>query len=318
MTHVTRFEQFLEPVYLNEKMVLNCAAYLFKGVPLQSESGVTTDSSRSAGAQIGIPFLQGLIGTPTLEGGIKFGSVQENKTARRYTTGGLHMAVLDELREKKMTQTASADNVPPTLGMGEAYVDVHAVLRPSEYYALIGTLKILGPLVAQVVRDFGERFLPAARSEFFDSNKLRVSVDGYEQSILSLIEKLEGDYLTSNQLEMVMWSKDGNGAPVGIVDLDVPDYEPNELRSKLSGGKYHIIGKVVGKAEQGKSLNLMQKTILSNTADLLQKIMDMQEDQEKLEQSRNQLAAISKLVQGFVRLEIAGPAVRIAAMSVCI
>lgn len=318
MTDQTRFDRFLEPVYLNEKMVLNCAAYLFKGVPLQSETGDTNDSSRSAGVTVGIPFLQEVLAVPKLEAGIKSGSTRESRTARRYTAGGLHMAVLDELREKKMIQFASADTLPPSPGMGEAYVHVHAVLLPSDYYSLIGTLKILGPLVAQVFRDFGERILPAGRSEFFDNDKLRTSVDGYEQSIMSLIDKLERDYLTSNQLEMVMWSKDGAGAPVGIVDLDVTDYEPNELRSKLSGGKYHIVGKVVGKVGRGDSLDLMQKTILSNTVGLIQKLLSTQSDQENIEQIRIQIAEMKQVVQQFVRLEIPGPAIRIAAMSVCI
>jgi len=318
MSDPTRFDRFLEPVYLNEQMVLNCAAYLFKGVPLQSESGETKDSSRSLGMTLGIPFLQEFLATPKLEVGIKSGSTQESRMAHRYTAGGLHMAVLDELRQKKMIQTASPDKLPSSPGMGDAYVDFHAVLRPSDYYALIGTMKIMGPLVAQAFRDFGEHFLPAGRSEFFDTAKLRTSVDGYEQSIMSLIDKLERDYLTSNQLEMVMWSKEGAGVPVGIVDLDVTDYEPNELRSKLSGGKYHVIGKVVGKVATGESLDLMQKTVLSNTATLLNQILSLQDDQEKKEQFQSQITVMKKFVEQFVRLEIAGPAVRIAAMSVCI
>lgn len=318
MSDPTQFDRFLEPVYLNEQMVLNCAAYLFKGVPLESESGETKDSSRSLGVTMGVPFLQEFLATPKLEAGIKSGSIQESRMARRYTAGGLHMAVLDELRRKKMIQTASADKLPPSPGMGDAYVDFHAVVRPSDYYALIGTMKILGPLIAQMFRDFGQYILPAGRSEFFDTNKLRASVDGYEQSIMSLIDKLERDYLTSNQLEMIMWSKEGAGVPVGIVDLDVTDYEPNELRSKLSGGKYHVIGKVVGKVSTGESLNLMQKTVLSNTVTLLQQIFSLQTDEDKLEQFQTQIAMVKQVVEQFVRLEISGPAIRVAAMSVCI
>ena len=37
---------FLEPVYLNEKMVLNCAAYVFKGYSSKSETQNTTQTER--------------------------------------------------------------------------------------------------------------------------------------------------------------------------------------------------------------------------------------------------------------------------------
>lgn len=314
MDDAPRLQRFLEPVYLNEKMVLNCAAYLFKGVALQSETTETSDSSRGAAVSLGVPFLQNLLGA---EGGIRSGSAQESRSARRYTSGGLHMAVLDELVERTMIRSSTADNISTSAGMGEAYVDIHTVLRPSDYYATIGTLKILGPLVSQVIRDFGDH-MPALRSKFSETDEMRASVSEYERSIMSLIDKLEEDYLTSKQLEMIMWSKDGNGSPIGVVDLDVTDYEPSELRSKLSGGKYHVIGKVVGKVERGSRLDLMQKTILSKAADLVQRMLSMQQDQEMLRQYQTQITALRQMVEQLVLLDIPGPALRIAAMSVCI
>src|SRR5258708_35243142 len=93
---------FLEPVYLNEKMVLNCAAYLWKGVALEIESTEKTESNKSGSISLGIPFLKSLLSPFTIAGESKKGTVEENKYARRYTVGGLHMAVLDELRNKKM------------------------------------------------------------------------------------------------------------------------------------------------------------------------------------------------------------------------
>ena len=53
---------------------------------------------------LGIPFLKSLLSPITIAGEMKKGTIEENKYARRYTVGGLHMAVLDELREKKMIQ----------------------------------------------------------------------------------------------------------------------------------------------------------------------------------------------------------------------
>ena len=48
---------FLEPVYLNEKMVLNCAAYVFKGYSLESEINGTTQTEHSRAGKAGLTFL---------------------------------------------------------------------------------------------------------------------------------------------------------------------------------------------------------------------------------------------------------------------
>ncbi|MFL5758866.1 MAG: hypothetical protein ACJ789_03960 [Thermomicrobiales bacterium] len=318
MTNPARFDKFLEPIYVNEKMVLNCAAYLFKGVPFQTETTESSDRSRGIGLSVGIPFLGDLLGAPKLQGGASSSSLLENRSARRYTVGGLHMAVLDELHERKMIHSDSADRMSPQLGIGEAYVDIEAVLRTSDYFALIGTLKILGPLVSQIFRDYGDKLFPMGLLGSTNPQELRTSVDIYEESVLSLLDKLERDYLTSKQLEMILWSGGEHGRPVGIVDLDVSDYEPNELRSKLSGGKYHVIGKVISTVGRGQSIDLLQKTILSNTIDLIQKLMNSQQDQQAIRKARQQIGPIKQLVEQFLRLEIPGPAVRVAAMSVCI
>jgi hypothetical protein len=59
---------FLEPVYLNEKMVLNCAAYLWKGVALETELTAKSEGTKSASSSVGISFLKGLF-TPFTIGG---------------------------------------------------------------------------------------------------------------------------------------------------------------------------------------------------------------------------------------------------------
>lgn len=57
---------YLEPLYLNEKMVLNAAAYLFKGVSAESEEKTNTSTNSKANAKIGISFLHGLLGKAEL------------------------------------------------------------------------------------------------------------------------------------------------------------------------------------------------------------------------------------------------------------
>ena len=54
-------DTFLEPVYLNEKMVLNCAAYVFKGYSLESETNDTTKIEHSRVGKAGFNFLERLI-----------------------------------------------------------------------------------------------------------------------------------------------------------------------------------------------------------------------------------------------------------------
>ena len=318
MSKGTRYERFLDLVYLNENMVLNCAAYLFRGVPTESERTEEKDSGHSASASIAIPLISNILGTPKLEGGIRSSSSEQSRAAYQYTVGGLHMAVLDELNERNMIQAASADGLKAEVGSGETYVDVHGILRPSDCYSLIGTIKIIGPLLSQVIRDFGQYFLPNDRLNAMGVSDIRNSVENYENSIMSLIEKLERDYLTSNQLEMIIWSKSQDGRPVAIVDLDVSNHDPNELREKLSGGKYHVIGKIVGRVGHGESMDLLQKTTLSNSVEIIQKIVSLSKDQDALKKFREQSAPLLELAEKFVRLKIQGPAVRIAAMSVCI
>ncbi|MCL5110367.1 MAG: hypothetical protein M1401_16185 [Chloroflexi bacterium] len=140
-------KRFLEPVYLNEKMMLNCAAYLFGGVALESEVTKKSDTSGGGSVKLGLPFLQSLLGVVGVEGDLKRATSEESRAARRYTVGGLHMSVLDELNKHDMFFHGSAKHVPSLIQTDKSYVEIPAVLRPVDYYMLIGTLKAAVPLV---------------------------------------------------------------------------------------------------------------------------------------------------------------------------
>lgn len=318
VTDAVRHEKFLDPMYVNEKMVLNCAAYLFKGVSLEIEHDERENKERLGGIEIGIPFLKELLRTPVLTGQARTISMEENRSIRRYTVGGLHMAVLDELHKRKMVRQLPGKQMSTFTQAGEAYFDIEAVLRPSDYAALIGTIKILGPLVGQLFRDFGDKLLKQGSSDFFDHNVMRESVNSYEQSVMSLLDKLERDYFTSNQLEMVMWPREENGRALRVVDLDVSDFEPAELRAKLSGGNFHIIGKVVSSVGPGQRIDLLQKTVLSNSGKLINTIIAALGDKEVTAKQRIHMNNVKAVAEKIIDLEIQGPAVRVAAMSVCV
>jgi hypothetical protein len=93
---------FLEPVYINEKMVLNCAGYLWKGVATETEVKELSKTALKGGAKAGIPLLQQLLNVFSIEGSATQSGSEEHKSARRYTVGALHMSVLDSLRNEHM------------------------------------------------------------------------------------------------------------------------------------------------------------------------------------------------------------------------
>ncbi len=84
MEKAPKAPRFLEPIYINEPMVLNCAAYLFQGVALESEEINSKNEKRSLFAKAGIPFLSDVIG---LSAGVSRESSYEAKANRRFTVG---------------------------------------------------------------------------------------------------------------------------------------------------------------------------------------------------------------------------------------
>ena len=140
---------FLEPVYLNEKMVLNCAAYIFKGYSLESETNDTTQTERSRSGKAGFNFLERLVSIG-LEAGSKQSSTIANRSARRYTVGGLHMSLIDELHDRTMLHAIDPDSLGRDLD-GTGYVEMSAELRPIDFYALIDTLRMAIPIVEKVL-----------------------------------------------------------------------------------------------------------------------------------------------------------------------
>ena len=142
-------EPFLEPVYLNEKMVLNCAAYIFKGYTLESETNDATQIERNRGGKAGISFLERLISIG-LDVGSKQSSTSENRSARRYTVGGLHMSLIDELHSRKMLHVVDPESSGEDLD-SIRYVEMLAELRPVDFYALIDTLRMAIPIVEKVL-----------------------------------------------------------------------------------------------------------------------------------------------------------------------
>jgi hypothetical protein len=330
-------------------MVLNCAAYLFNGVALEADDTLTTEKASKVAVQAGLRFLPSVLG---IGGNREQTTTEENRSSRRFTVGGLHMNVLDLLESEGMIHTIPNHDFHSEEVPEEKYVQIRATLQPTEYYSLIAVIKMLTPLVSQLLTDFGGRVASQSKGANAQPNqpkkgqptgnqqsKPRFDMDKvahYEQSITNLVEKLERDYLTARQLELLMVV---NSTTVGVVDLEVSEQEDvSELRARLSGGTFYVIGKPVASVGKEGKLNLMQKSVLSDVVDLtrrlwaflpelqeLKKLKDRQDGQDTADNTPDFEAITTMIethvipnVQQLVRTHIDGPAVRIAAMSLCI
>ena len=349
---VTSPDTFLEPVYLNEKMVLNCAAYVFKGYSLESEINDKTQTGHSKVGKAGFSFLERLISFG-VEAGSNQSSTTENRSARRYTVGGLHMSLIDELHNLRMLHAISPESLGEDLENSISYVETLAELRPIDFYALIDTLRIAIPIAEKILISIVKPLYDQHRESQPEMQQLRQlqnpspsrkrkgnrsnqtqdaqgeqnldklqlalgETETYATALQGLLEHLENDYRRSKQIEMVMWSVDDKPRPYGVVDLDLADYAPEELRAKLSGGTYRVVGKVTRNVRKGQSINLLQKSVLFSAASLLNRVIEVQGETDNLRQYRQGLAAVRQVLEHFGLLEVPGPALRVAAMSVCI
>ncbi len=294
---------YLEPLYLNEKMVLNAAAYLFKGVGSQSEEKNTSSTNSQANAKVGISFLQGLLGKAEFGVDGKSANSSEVTTVKRYTLGGLHMTVVDELEERKDIKSALDAN----MSKGQ-YIKTNAILQPVDLFQLVETLQTSTPLIIQALKHFGVKFGIQKKSleEYLK----------YEKPLVQLIDAIEQDYLKSKQLEMILCDPK-TGIPFGVVDLDVTDYDPKEIKAKLTDGEFTVIGKLTKRIDDGETLSLVQRTFLSYIMDVLDKLMAVTNDIESLNNYRGSIDHAKPFVEQFCRLSINGPAYRMIAMSVC-
>lgn len=151
MGQETTVDSFLEPIYLNEKMVLNCAAYLFKGYSLESDTQDKNQSEGSKSLKAGLGFLDRLLSVGG-EVQSKQSQATETRSARRYTVGGLHMSLLDELRDRTMLRVIDPKHLLEDTVESRSYFEMLATLRPIAFYDLINTLRIGSPIVGEVLK----------------------------------------------------------------------------------------------------------------------------------------------------------------------
>lgn len=297
---------YVEPVYLNEKMVMNCAAYMFKGIAMESEISEGSTSKNKGNLSLGFKFLQDLLSPISASAEQQKEKTIATTTARRYTLGGLHMSLIDALNE---SEHLSREVDIKAVASHEHFVELNVVLKPIDFYSIIEALKVATPLISQVLQNFGDKF----NAQIFTKN-MKTDLAKYELLLTKVLTELEGDYLKSGQLEMIMVSPE-SGHQLGVVDIDVSDLEPLSVKAKLTDGRFKVIGRISRHVGESESISLVQRTVLSSVIEILEKLATVG---SSIERYREGMTAAKGIAQQICQLSLPGPAVRVMAMSICI
>jgi len=306
-------KKILEPVYLNEKMLLNTAAHLFEGYSLKEETVKQKDKSASGEVSAGVTLLSKLFSPISAKAELSGGSSNSVKSERLFTLGGLHMSVLKDLKKgsKAQLQPLNIKN-NENLIRNPSFLSSNVILKPVDFYEIIQLLTLLRPLLVKLFDQFGDQL-------FENRQSLRVlneiELPKYDAMIETLLKSLEEDYLKSRQLEMIMISPKSQ-EPIGILDIPLDDLDPVEVKSKLNDGQFQVVGKLIRYVDKDSKLSLLQRSSFSQLVMLFEKFMSISEDNDAVQRYRNDMQGMEDIVTKVMKLKITGPAVRLMALSV--
>lgn len=323
---------FLEPVYLNESMLMNCASYFFGGIGLEAETKTKSENQKNIQGQgkggAGFDILGNIAkatGELSLQGEKKDLYNFEITMVRRYTLGAIHMNVIQELEKNNLAEISSK-----SLKQGkpnENYSRIKSLLKPVDFYSIIQILKLSLPQFEKFFTLMGEKLFQQDNQK----HKSKLPVVKKHQDAIKLVQilneliiEIEKNYLESNQLEMVMY--DESGKILGIVDIDVKDKNPNEIKAQLTDGEFYIFGKVVRYFKKDEQISLVQRSVLSILIEKLNAIIVImgyfnqnsdKEGQAFINNWVNLTNQIESILNMLLVLKVEGPVVRIKAMSIC-
>lgn len=297
---------YIEPIYMNEKMILNCGAYLFRGVSMETENSTQTSTKGKGTGSLGFTFLQSLISPVSVSVEGEKGVTTSEKTARRYTLGGLHMTLIDELRkEKNLNKVTSLQNDPSA----DQFVEIDAILKPIDFFNIIDACKVSLPLVTQFLKNFGDKFQPALFNK-----ATKDALPSYTDLVSSILTELEDDYLKSGRIEMVMIDPNTR-RQIGVVDIDLGDMTAQSVKAKLTDGRFKIIGRVYRYVGPTDRISIIQRTSISSVLNIIEKLVG---DSEEGNNYRSTMETAKNFAERACQFYIDGPAVRVMAMSICI
>ncbi|QWZ61682.1 hypothetical protein I6L28_06890 [Acinetobacter pittii] len=319
-------KDLLEPVYLNEKMLLNCAGYLFDGVETstnisQSNNDQSTKSVTGSGGIGTSGVLEWLAKAEgNLEGKLDLQNANNySKSSTKYLTfGALHMKVLKKLHEDKLIK--KFEGFDEDLKQSP-YVAIEADLQPVDFFELLQILKMLTPQLKYLTTFLNKNSTDKKQS----SHQNQLNNDIIE-IIKNLILELEKNYLESNLLEMLMSI---NGRCIGVIDIDLENNEPNKIKSQLNDGNFIIIGKITKIINDDQNINLLQRNVITPLLSLVERISLLveainsnKEDYEISDSKISEILAFKQrtyfIINSLLDIFIDGPAMRIRAMSICI
>ncbi|ENV96509.1 hypothetical protein F937_00217 [Acinetobacter calcoaceticus ANC 3680] len=319
-------KDLLEPVYLNEKMLLNCAGYLFDGVETstnisQSNNDQSTKSVTGSGNIGTSGVLEWLAKAEgNLEGKLDLQNANNySKSSTKYLTfGALHMKVLKKLHEDKLIK--KFEGFDEDLKQSP-YVAIEADLQPVDFFELLQILKMLTPQLKYLTTFLNKNSTDKKQS----SHQNQLNNDIIE-IIKNLILELEKNYLESNLLEMLMSI---NGRCIGVIDIDLENNEPNKIKSQLNDGNFIIIGKITKIINDDQNINLLQRNVITPLLSLVERISLLveainsnKEDYEISDSKISEILAFKQrtyfIINSLLDIFIDGPAMRIRAMSICI
>lgn len=332
---------FLEPIYLNTSMVMNAAGYLFGGVATSDERTHTTGREGGGGAKAGLPFLQDIVG---LAAEAKASATLAVREVRELTVGGLHMNVLDELRNQKMLKSMTIQTFEGFELEPGTYVEARVVLKPVEYHSILRLIQVVAPIIGQAASDFpkvrelfdrsahNSNLLPALTASANNGSRTatraapqpsnsRSSNGGatvwqhYSEAVRTLADRLEEDFRRSQELEVVL-EDPSTGQYFGIAGLSLDGYDIDQLRARITDVEAIVIGKVTRFASYDQTLPLLQQTAVMQLVELVRKLITLTTGQIADFDAKLELA--TRVVDGVISLRVDGPAIRIATMSVCI
>lgn len=319
---------FLEPIYLNENMVLNCASYLFGGVVLNKETMTqrgkekSTNGSLSAGGKLGIDIFSNLVHANTdltAQHQSQNNLTTETKVTSNIALGAIHQSVIEDLEIKDFIFDLSDENLN-TYSNNNKYVKIKATLVPVDYFAMLQIFQMVIPQLENFFNLFGSSLFGDG-IENAESEKKQNIIKSFSL-ISSLVSQLETTYLESNQLEMLLINEETKST-IGVVDIDISSHNANEIKAKLTDGNFVIIGKVTKFANEGESINLLQRSLLSTIIEKIENVLEFIDErsdgssESSFSQWLGHKESILPLLNKLFINEVKGKAFRIKAMSVC-
>lgn len=302
----------LDPMYLNEQMVLSCAGFLFEGVIESTEVSSNKARITQGKGAVGLPKF---IAPLSVEGALERSLSSDSKALYKYTLGGIHTQVFNELKQRELL--VELTDMPADFAYHDGrYLCLRGLLQPIDFFVLLAALRASMPVITSLLLKFGDQLLHKLTKEKASSMHLDV-LKRVTSSVQEVVEQLEADYLKSNHLEMLFAPGPGK-PPIAVIDLDLAGHNIDSVRAKLTDGYFVVVGKLTRVVVEGESLHLLQRSSLFALLEIFNKLMALSLDTEGAKQYFEGIDGLIQISKSFMTFTVPGPAIRVVAMSISV